>query len=466
MKDLHHTLIINGDERKSFANQDAFLFFLDKEMNNWQWLLEASPKNIATLVYELFIAGRITEVLKEIRITEMTIQDLGTQEDPFILDESPEGRLIQKTRNKWGINVALLVYLQLTKENRKKCLENNDLSNFLIETGASFEQGVAINIITLYEGTLDLVGVTPHAPSNIREIENQIQRLQMVIEDKSELNEDRYKSIKKSSERMAHGMRERLRRREVVWNKYARKIAKNISTQLGASESDLKDSRENFETAKAKMKAAEETYHSKLDLEAAVTYWKSRSRIHNLFKFVWLCGVIGSMFITLAAMGIYFAVGGATGISPEVREFTYKKLNDYGVFSLPPTDKVKDKPKTVAAKAIPEDKLGKQEIANFGTNIAGAALLLTLLAVIVRLSLRQFNMHSHFSIECTERVIFTKTFLALMRDGHLNVDNDRRLVLEALFRQNQFSNTNELSFSPPVEQALKSAIDNLKGAKA
>lgn len=95
-------------------------------------------------------------------------------------------------------------------------------------------------------------------------------------------------------------------------------------------------------------------------------------------------------------------------------------------------------------------------------NATGAALVVTLMAVMIRVALRQFNTYSHLSLEAAERVTMVKTYLALLNEGKLKSDQDRHLALEALFRTSQTGMIAETSFNSPVDIIVKSLADKAK----
>jgi cobalamin biosynthesis protein CbiD len=110
-----------------------------------------------------------------------------------------------------------------------------------------------------------------------------------------------------------------------------------------------------------------------------------------------------------------------------------------------------------ASDSAPKVLLGRSssELSAAVADLAGAALLITLLGVLIKITLRQFNTHSHLSLEAAERITFTKTYLALLNEGKLKSDEDRKLILESLFRSTQSGSVAEIPFSSPIELILK-----------
>ena len=76
-----------------------------------------------------------------------------------------------------------------------------------------------------------------------------------------------------------------------------------------------------------------------------------------------------------------------------------------------------------------------------GTNAAPESWRLALLVLVgvfavwgVRLIVRMFLSHLHLSTDAAERVVMTQTYLSLLDGKHLPNDEDRKLILQALFR--------------------------------
>jgi hypothetical protein len=70
--------------------------------------------------------------------------------------------------------------------------------------------------------------------------------------------------------------------------------------------------------------------------------------------------------------------------------------------------------------------------------VAGRVAIIGLVSVLgvwaVRLLVRLFLSNSHLATDADERVTLVKTYLALMEADKLPFDDDKKLILEALFR--------------------------------
>lgn len=197
-----------------------------------------------------------------------------------------------------------------------------------------------------------------------------------------------------------------------------------------------------FIESKEDIKQAATAYHEQVDLDASVCYWLSRKSTNQRNSFIWLIfGVGGSIALTFILLVEYYAKGGIVGIS--------KKFAESG-------DEVGGTALTVTSMAIDS---GMEHLV---FNTTGAALVVTLMAVIIRVALRQFNTYSHLSLEAEERVTMVKTYLALLNEGKLKSDQDRHLALEALFRTSQTGMIAETAFNSPVDIIVKSLADKAK----
>lgn len=116
-----------------------------------------------------------------------------------------------------------------------------------------------------------------------------------------------------------------------------------------------------------------------------------------------------------------------------------------------------------SSSSISLSTLKRSELTLAVADLAGAALLITLLGIIIKITLRQFNTHSYLALEAEERITFTKTYLALLNEGKLKSEEDRKLVLESLFRSTKSGAVEEIPFSSPLELILKTIGDKKSG---
>jgi hypothetical protein len=142
--------------------------------------------------------------------------------------------------------------------------------------------------------------------------------------------------------------------------------------------------------AEEELAAITQTYNDKLALQSSVTYWAGKRDRHRFWS-----RCFGWSFI---AAVLVFGVG--------------------LLFLVP--------------RLIPEDATwDKTPVAR----LAESVVIITFIVWIIRTLARLFLVNLHLAEDAAERVVMTNTYLALLRESAGVKDNDRRLVLEALFRR-------------------------------
>jgi hypothetical protein len=281
-----------------------------------------------------------------------------------------------------------------------------------------YERVSAINIINNFYGTTEIAeqaGVDS-VFSVATDFKSQVDKYKKEIAVDFTSYVVAHKNTKKKLQKEYDSIRYGVKRRARFWNGILRKTVNNAKDQLG--------------DAQAHLNSAKEAYSAQIDLKASVEYWTERRESHKTSTKVWFGGVIASMIATFIVMMLYFRFGvGLLGAAP-------KKTSE------------------ATGAASP---LAIEDVVSAASHFFVAALLLTFLGIIVRIALRQYNTHSNCALEAQERVTFTKTYLALMHEGKLTADADRKLVLESLFRPNSFSSSPEIVFSTPIEMIYKAA---------
>ena len=238
--------------------------------------------------------------------------------------------------------------------------------------------------------------------------------------------------------------------------------------------------RESVSEVISTLASAKAAYHDQVDLDASVQYWSVRRRNHSIFKVVWFFAVLLSMVVMFGSVLGYYGAGGAVGLSSMIHQQRMEEsmfINppsiglDSPLSSMQTTKLAFTPPKLApiasessAASLTPSSPIAvaghtRSELTLAVADIAGAALLITLLGILIKITLRQFNTHSYLALEAEERITFTKTYLALLNEGKLKSEDDRKLVLESLFRSTKSGAVEEIPFSSPLELIFKTIGD-------
>lgn len=145
-----------------------------------------------------------------------------------------------------------------------------------------------------------------------------------------------------------------------------------------------------LDEGKTKLKEIEDTYNSFMVLQAPVTYWEGEQTRHqDLAKHY---GKRSTVFGIIVIIAIFLAVRLMVG---------------------------------------EETVIGKIPLWHIGSLIA----IVTGVIWIERILVRMYLSHAHLATDAGERVAMAKTYLALVRDGKVTDDKDRRVILDALFRK-------------------------------
>lgn len=421
---------VNGNLRE-FSSRVDLMAYLAFEEKTWEWLqnLPALHRDAGTEIYEVLFHQPI-EALREL-LNGATKSDLAKPDNLFIESASAEGVLIKKTQKEYGEITAALALLYLNKETRLAISAAPKIKKFADSPNLAFDRSVAIQIaLSLQEfmpTALDARSIALRTQLD-RFAEHTVLAKNAVNSYAAEFTEE-VSASKTKLENLGHTIGKSYVRRRKVYSAFAAKA------RLEAKRS-VQDAIEALDSAKA-------AYHDQVDLNASVQYWSARRRSHSFFKSLWFLAVVASMSLTFVSMLAYYGYGGAAGLSHLIREQHPVEI------SLPQT--------APGAASPPKMILGQNasDLSLAAADLAGAALLITLLGVIIKITLRQFNTHSHLSLEAAERITFTKTYLALLNEGKLKSDEDRRLILESLFRSTQSGAVAEIPFSSPIELILK-----------
>lgn len=281
-------------------------------------------------------------------------------------------------------------------------------------------------------------------------VENFSTTAKLSLEDIRDTGDTARKMLSESSEELARGRTRNKARALTVLRRY-RRVFSTVRQEAHAAKIAAKDD----------LTSAFETYHAQVDLKSSIVYWNDKVIQHNKSKWRWLIVVIASVILTFASPIYYYSIGGASALS--------EKNNESKVYTQPPpqpTDISKDaKPSNTSESSIKDsvnlshETLQKVVIASGIADLTGAALIVALMSVLLRLSLRQYNTYMFLGNDAEERVTMLKTYLALSNEGKLTSDGDMKLVLEALFRPSQSGSIPESTPATPIELVIKAITE-------
>lgn len=422
-------VIVNSDSRE-YSSNNEILDYLESEAEGWRWLIDLPSlyQEAGEEIFKELFKSPIDEAKHLLRGSVRKVSLGGLHK--YVEVNSSEGVLVRRTRQEYGDLAAALCLVYLNKNNRNLLLGNPVVKKFVENPNLAFDRSVAIQVVLSLH---DFISEAWDARSS--ELRNQLERFSehtalarnAVNGYAADLTEEIIAS-KARVDSLGMALGKAYARRKKVYSQFAAKARQ-------AAKNSVQETVDALESAKA-------AYHDQVDLNASVQYWSVRKDSHSLFKFIWFFAVVVSMVSTFISMLAYYGYGGAAGLSHMLREqSSAEALNQVSIVPSATSRVLFGQNATELSLAI--------------ADLAGAALLITLFGVIIKITLRQFNTHSHLSLEAAERITFKKTYLALLNEGKLKSDEDRRLILESLFRSTQSGSIAEIPFSSPIELILK-----------
>lgn len=192
------------------------------------------------------------------------------------------------------------------------------------------------------------------------------------------------------------------------WNDHNLKAQREFEEQrttlriIGSELSELRDSekqrfQETYDSTKLELKSIADTYDQKLALQQPVTYWQDRVSLHSW----WACA--------LAITWIVIAGLASLGVWEFVERYMLPQLTHDGQYVIPPAH------------------------IYYWQSFLLLGIVLMLLWPLRILS-KLFLSNMHLRTEALERVTMANTFLALTRSSTAFPPDERKLLLEALFR--------------------------------
>ncbi|WP_144091156.1 DUF6161 domain-containing protein [Pseudomonas kilonensis] len=430
MKPLKSVFLTINSEVREFSSKEEALKYFDSEERDWKWLTELPSlyRDAGVEIFSGFFKNALG-IARESLVKGDKKVYLGSS-GVYVESSSAEGVLIRRFREQYGDVAAALALIYLNESTRKAIGNSSIIKKFVDNPSLAFERAAAIQIGLSLQ---DFIAMAWDArSSNLR---NQLERFSehtalarnAVNGYAADLTEEIIAS-KTKVDSLGRALGKSYIRRRKIYSQYAAKARQEAKASVLE--------------AKTALESAKAAYHDQVDLDASVQYWTARRKTHSFFKFTWFLAIILSMSVTFLSMLAYYGYGGAAGLSHLLRE------------QGPAEAAVQ---LAAASDSAPKILLGRSssELSAAVADLAGAALLITLLGVLIKITLRQFNTHSHLSLEAAERITFTKTYLALLNEGKLKSDEDRKLILESLFRSTQSGSVAEIPFSSPIELILK-----------
>ncbi len=365
------------------------------------------------------------------------------------------GNFISSTRLEHGDLVAFFI-LQIATQDSLLDDNSNYIKSDALKKNTTYEYNLAQYLYFQFLGAADYIvdntsskfsealsAFEDKAGSSLKEIENSRESIKLI--GKNALDTQRQLDA-----RQKYVQRKRLRR--------YRKVFDGVRKEAAVARNEAMASRNE---AAADLKAAYDTYHAQVDLNSSIVYWSAKVVKHDRSRRVWLCAVIISMMITFIGPAAYYALGGVSALAAWRHSDLQQAIKV--VANTPSNQEVVAQGEKANAptkdKVIPSITVETVAVASGIADLTGAALLVALLSVLLRLSLRQYNTAIYLGHDAEERITMLKTYLALSNEGKLTADGDMKLVLETLFRASQTGGVADASPTTPIELIVKAITE-------
>jgi hypothetical protein len=474
MPEINEVVLRLNGEKVKFESYEKLQSYLELQIEHWEWLtkLPGAYKDAGQAIFENYFSRPIQEVKQYTSKIISPEFRLENEKMPFILYDSDEGFLIRRTKEEYDEITAALALVYLNKHTRGAAHRDGQISSLMQNERLSFEKSIAIQIAISLQG-FSSIGSEARSSVMKETLDRFVSHAELAADAVNEYVTDiidSTSSAKSDIDGLANSLTATYLRRRKKYAAYMLKVRDSARDAVSEATHTLA-------TAKA-------AYHDQVDLDASVQYWNARRRNHSMFKVVWFCSILLSMVVMFSSVLGYFGAGGAVGLtnlihqlrteeiatdnSPPIRLDKSPSSTPQTTFSVTPAKlaPIASQSTTTSLSSLSTIAVSgpiRSELTLAVADLAGAALLITLLGIIIKITLRQFNTHSYLALEAEERITFTKTYLALLNEGKLKSEDDRKLVLESLFRSTKSGSIEEIPFSSPLELIFKTIGDKKPG---
>ncbi|WP_449438634.1 hypothetical protein [Pseudomonas migulae] len=438
-----------GSSTMEFRELHVLEEWLEAEKEFWGWLTSGSFSHGAVELFRFNFLEPINRANKIISYeAENHALELGSKNAPYFDRSSAEAALTSSVREKYGELTAYFTLLFLLPQRTSLWGAHGNIKTSMDTSSQIYERSLAAHIVFTREDVSDLI-----INSEEGSVRDKVSFFAGVVQD---ANKDLRNEILKTQSVLSVVEIEQ----EARVTTQKRQFEKRIQFYRDQAQSLRVYAKNTFSDAKNDVEAAKTAFHDTADFKASVEYWSDRKKNHRYAKNAWLVAVLISMALTFFGLISYYSAGGATGLARMLHSPQNSASSSVVTENSPnPANDVK-KPTTEDVPKLNigaiQDKITPSN-ATVIADISGAFLLLTLMGLLIRICLNQFNSNAHYMNDAAERVVFTKTYLALLSENKLNADMDRKLALDSLFRSSTQGAPSEIPFSNPIEMVVRSA---------
>lgn len=447
LNETYKNITVSTYDKNFILAPDKAINILVNDINRWDWINEIDIREAKEYSY-----ANIESIREELQILEQLSYQKPAQEFPpyiefknYIAASGDLGEFVLQTKNQHGNIVAFYILtIANSSPNHNTPAGNHNKSEFLVRA-ATYEYHLAHFLFFQHTSAGDYINgnLTKKLQSSIESFKNSAKVSLQEIESTS----DTARKFFSESSFTLNRTHDRNKRRAMIALRRYRKIFLSVREEASLAKA----------AADNDLKTAYNTYHAQVDLKSSVVYWNQKVTQHNKAKWKWLAVVVASIALTFASPVIYYSAGGASALAAKRHQNSPQDLQTAETTNKEQNKSVSPQPelKKESSTPAPNDTMEKVAFASGIADLTGAALIVALMSVLLRLSLRQYNTSIHLSHDAEERVTMLKTYLALSNEGKLTSDGDMKLVLEALFRPSQSSGIPDSTPATPIELIIK-----------
>ncbi|MFH0022808.1 hypothetical protein ACFZAC_14535 [Pseudomonas fluorescens] len=445
---------INTYDMIHTLNVDIVDRVFESDFNRWDWIKNLNINEALEYYY-----AHITEAKdKLLSYNFKEKQSHSNRSYPqvdlrnYVYSESQFGQFVFKTISQHGELVAYYI-LDIAIADSHKNPTNINRSDIL-KKSSTYEFHLAHFLFFQHINAGDYIG------------DNSNKKIQSLVEDFSNTARNTLEEIKLTNDTASKLLHKTSKEQNQQQLRNKRRAFIALQRYKKAFQKVREEAHATKEAAATDLKNAYNTYHAQVDLNSSIIYWKEKATQHSQSKWKWLLVVTTSILLTFASPVIYYSMGGASAFTVKRHE---NIAQDIATNLTSEHIKQSTTPSNPDSNKVPENKVDKVEplyktteklaLASGIADLTGAALIITLMSVLLRLSLRQYNMSIFLAHDAEERVTMLKTYLALSNEGKLTSDGDMKLVLEALFRPSQPSSIPDNTPATPIELIVKAITE-------
>lgn len=422
--------------------------YFEQDFERWEWLKEVHVKEAEQYYFTHIISAKETLAI----IANSSDTPVSANLNSFVISTGDLGTFIFQTKHMHGALVAFYT-LQIATSTPNE------------SEGLSFNKSDTLRKSATYEYHLANYLYFQHINAADYILDNTSKKLTSIAEEFRKQATESLERIDRSADQAHEIIMATNDEHNKIRSKLTKRHSRRVRRYRQVFETVRQEAASTRESANNDLRNAYQTYHQQVDLQASVVYWEEKITQHNRSSGNWLKAVIISIALTFLLPVIYYASGGVSTLaawrnhdaaaeSPLLATITPRPNPD-------PASQLtnKEQPPTTATTATTAKTIENVGYASGIADLTGAALLVTLLSVILRICLRQYNICIHLGHDAEERVTMMKTYLALSNEGKLTSDGDMKLVLDALFRGSQTSGIVDTTPATPIELIIKAITE-------